>query len=114
VGLNFNDCNKFILSFNFENCQLNFSVFHRLVLKNMEFKNCNLSEADFTKTDLTNSTFYDCDLAGTIFQNSMLEKVDFTTSYNYTIDPEINKLKKTRFAITGIAGLLSKYDIIIK
>jgi hypothetical protein len=43
-----------------------------------------------------------------------LEKADIRTSHNYTIDPEKNKVKKAKFSIHGIAGLLDKYDIEIE
>jgi hypothetical protein len=46
-----------------------------------------------------------------IFENTTIEKSDFRTSFNYLIDPEKNRIRKARFSITGIAGLLDKYDI---
>jgi len=36
---------------------------------------------------------------------------DFRTSVNYSLDPERNRIKKARFSLSGIAGLLDKYDI---
>jgi hypothetical protein len=33
---------------------------------------------------------------------------------NYSIDPDLNKIKKARFSTQGIAGLLDKYDIEIE
>jgi hypothetical protein len=32
---------------------------------------------------------------------------------HYCIDPESNKIKKARFSMYGLAGLLSKYNIVI-
>jgi fluoroquinolone resistance protein len=46
-----------------------------------------------------------------IFDNTILEKADFRTSFNYSINPERNKMKKSKFSTAGIAGLLDKYDI---
>jgi len=43
--------------------------------------------------------------------NSNLENVDFRSSYNYIIDPEKNKLKKAKFGVSGIFGLLKKYNL---
>jgi hypothetical protein len=43
-----------------------------------------------------------------------LEKADFRTSYNYSINPEVNRIKKAKFSTAGIAGLLCKYDIEIE
>lgn len=44
-------------------------------------------------------------------ENTILEKSDFQTSYNYSIDPEINRIKKAKFSFQGAVGLLDKYDI---
>jgi len=32
-----------------------------------------------------------------IYENTIIEKVDFRTSFNYSIDPEINRIKKLSF-----------------
>jgi uncharacterized protein YjbI with pentapeptide repeats len=71
-------------------------------------------ECDFTDSDLTSAVFDNCDLAHTVFYNTILEKGDLRTSYNYFIDPEINRIKKARFSISGVPGLLEKYDIEIE
>ena len=71
LGLHFDNCDKFGLSFSFENC----------------------------------------DLMRATFENTIIEKVDFRTSYNYSIDLEINKVKKAKFSLTGVVGLLDKYEI---
>lgn len=114
LGLNFNDCDNFLLMIHFDNCHLNLASFYKLELKKIEFKNCDLQEADFTETDLTNSTFENCDLNRAIFSSTNLEKADFSTAYNYSIDPGINRIKKAKFSSIGILGLLDKYDIIIE
>jgi len=80
-------------------------------MKKTVFKNSQLHEADFSECDLTGSIFDNCDLAGATFDNTIIEKVDFRTSYNYSIDPERNKIKKARFSLLGVSGLLDKYDI---
>ena len=87
------------------------SSFYKLILKKSHFKNCTLHEVDFTETDLTSSHFENCDFMMAIFQNSILEKADFRSSNNYVIDPEMNRIKKAKFSISGIAGLLTKYNI---
>jgi len=114
LGLNFNDCDNFLLMMYFDNCQLNLSSFYKLELKNIEFKNCDLQEVDFTETNLISSKFENCNLNRAIFSSTNMEKADLSTSYNYSIDPEINKIKKTKFSPIGALGLLDKYDIIIE
>ena len=114
MGLQFGTCEDFLFTVRFENCILNFSSFYKMKLKKLIFKNCNLTEVDFTEADLSAALFDHCDLAKTLFENTILEKADFRTSYNYSIDPEINKIKKARFSTPGIVGLLGKYDIEIE
>lgn len=73
-----------------------------------------MHEVDFVESDLSNAVFDNCDLRGAIFDKSILEKADFRTAYNYSINPENNRLKKARFSISGVAGLLDKYGIEIQ
>ncbi len=113
IGLNFENCNEFGLSFVIENCSLNHSSFYKLKIKKTIFKNSQLQETDFTECDLTSSLFDNCDLMRAIFYNTIIEKVDFQTSFNYSFDPEINRIKKSKFSLSGAKGLLSKYDISI-
>jgi uncharacterized protein YjbI with pentapeptide repeats len=103
-----------LLSIYFEDSHLNLASFYKLILKGIEFKNCNLHEVDFAEADLTNAIFENCDLNRAIFANTILEKVDFTTSHNYTINPEINRIKKAKFSKIGVMGLLDKYNIIVE
>jgi hypothetical protein len=49
-----------------------------------------------------------------VFQQSVIEKVDFRTANNYGIDLELNKVKGAKFSTNGIAGLLHKYKIVIE
>ena len=114
LGLHFEYCNIFLFKVDFENSLLNLSSFYQLKIKNTRFKGCSLHEVDFTETELTGSVFDNCDMAGAIFDNSILEKADFRTSGNYSINPETNRIKKAKFSVTGITGLLDKYDIEIE
>ena len=80
----------------------------------MHFNDCKLSEVDFSSTSLVGAIFNDCDLSGSIFNNSVIEQADFRTAYNYSIDPENNRIEKAKFSVQGIIGLLDKYNIIIE
>jgi fluoroquinolone resistance protein len=111
LGLHFDAVNDFGLEVSFENCMLNHSSFYKKKLKKVIFKTCALQECDFTQSDLTAAQFNDCDLLNAAFSDTVLEKTDFRTAYNYTFDPERNRIKKARFSMNGLAGLLHKYDI---
>ncbi|WP_262709001.1 pentapeptide repeat-containing protein [Sphingobacterium lumbrici] len=75
------------------------------------FHTCELKEVDFEQCNLTQSIFDNCNLLNSKFFHSVLEKVDFRTAYNYSIDPDNNKLKKAKFSLIGLPGLLEKYNI---
>jgi fluoroquinolone resistance protein len=111
LGLRFEDCDKFGLAFSFDNCNLNNCSFYQTKLKGISFKNSQIHEADFTECDLTGSLFENCDLSGATFENTIIEKADLRTSFNYSIDPDLNRIKKAKFSLNGIAGLLGKYEI---
>jgi len=114
LSLHFEHCKELLFAVDFDHCILNLSCFYNRKLKNTSFKNSSLQEVDFTEADLTGALFENCDLSGAIFDNTLLEKADFRTAYHYTINPEINKIKKAKFSASGIAGLLKKYDIEIE
>lgn len=114
LGLHFENCNKFGLAAEFEGCILNLSSFYKLNIKFTKFIDCIIQEADFTGANLTGCLFEKCNLAGTVFSNSNLEKADFRTSFNFLIDPEVNRIRKAKFSIRTISGLLDKYDIEIE
>lgn len=111
LGLRFENCNEFGLSFNFNGCNLNDSSFYKIVIKKTLFKDSSLHNADMTECDLSGSIFDKCDFKGAVFSNTNLEKCDFLTSFNYSINPEANKIKKAKFSIPSVIGLLDKYDI---
>lgn len=113
LGLRFDSCSDFGLSFSFENCTLNHSTFFKKKIKKTIFKNSQLQEIDFTECDLTESKFDNCDLMDAHFERSILEKADFRTASNLALDPEINRIKKAKFSLSQLPGMFIKYDIII-
>ncbi|MGG7552402.1 pentapeptide repeat-containing protein [Chryseobacterium arthrosphaerae] len=75
------------------------------------FINSKLIEVDFTECDLSHAVISNCDLSGATFDHSNLEKADLRTSVNYSIDPALNRLKKAKFSLSEVYGLLYKFDI---
>jgi uncharacterized protein YjbI with pentapeptide repeats len=111
--VNFAMCDKLIFEISFKDCILDFSKFYTLKLKATTFTDCSLIAVDFMEADLTNVLFDHCDLYRTLFMKSILDKADFTTSFNYTLDPSKNKIQKAMFSREGVKGLLSKHEIIV-
>lgn len=114
LGINFETSNRSLFKPLFSKCILNYCSFYQCNLKKAKFPDCSFQEADFTETDLTGAVFNNCDLLNAKFERSLLEKADLRTAINYSIDPEINKVRKAKFSSGGIAGLLDKYDIVIE
>ena len=114
LGLRFEHCSEFLFSVNFEKCQLNLSSFFQRSLRETNFNACNLREVDFAESDLTAASFVNCDLEGAIFENTILEQSDFRTSFSFSIDPESNSMNKAKFSLTGVVGLLGKYNLEIE
>jgi len=114
LGLRFDECNPLLLSFSFQGCVMNFSSFYKLKIKGTVFKDCKLEEADFAEADLSGVSFDHCDLVRATFDNSILTGADFRTASNYSFDPEKNKIRKAKFSLTGLPGLMDKYDIVIE
>jgi len=111
LGVDFSRCSKFMFSFKFESSHLDYSTFFGRKLKKTRFVACSLKETDFEEADLTSCVFQNCDLSGATFVRSILEKTDFSSARNFSIDPGSNKIKQTKFAASGLAGLLDQYDL---
>ncbi len=114
LGFMFSDCNEFLMSVSFTDCQLDYSSFYKLSIKNTKFENTNMQEVDFIETDLTGSKFVNCNLNRTVFQHTNLQKTDFRSSYNYSINPNENSIKKAKFSLQAVGGLLDVFNISIE
>jgi uncharacterized protein YjbI with pentapeptide repeats len=93
---------------------LRHSSFYRASLPGTVFAHVQLVDTDFTGSDLTSCLFDHCDLTGARFEQTILEKANLRTAYGYTINPNVNRIKKARFSTSGLAGLLQPYDIVIE
>lgn len=111
LGVDFTKCSKFMFSFKFENCTVDYSTFFATKLKGTSFLDCSLREVDFSEANLTAAVFQKSDLTGARFSNTILEKADFRNAKNVSIDPEYNKMKKAKFSYDQLDGLLHKYQL---
>lgn len=111
LGLNFSQCLDFLFGVRFEGCLMDYCSFARKKSPKTQFKKCSMRHVDFLESDLSKSVFSDTDLTNAVFESTILKEVDFTTASNYSIDPERNTIKKAKFSLYGIEGLLQKYDI---
>ena len=111
LGINFSVVQDFLFTVRFESCMLDYSSFMDKKIPKTTFIKTSLKEVTFSRAILTGSVFYECNLNETIFNQTDLTGVDFSSAYNYIIDPELNTIKKAIFSSQGLAGLLTSYDI---
>jgi fluoroquinolone resistance protein len=114
IGADLSGCKEMFLSFSFEKCTLDYSSFQNKKITNTIFRECSMKETDFSESDLSGSSFIKCDLSGAVFFETVLEKADLASSFNYSINPEKNRISCARFSLDGVTGLLGKYNIIIE
>ncbi|CAM4109952.1 pentapeptide repeat-containing protein [Flavobacterium weaverense] len=114
LGIHFNKCTDFLFTVSFQDCILDYASFANKKMPKTKFNSCSIKEASFNGANLTNSVFDNCNLDSAIFNDTQLAAVNFTTAYNYKIDPEDNPMRKAKFSVQGIPGLLEKYDIKIQ
>jgi fluoroquinolone resistance protein len=111
IGINFNDTEDFLFGVKFENCMLDYASFMGKKLPGTTFGNSSLKMVNFSASNLTGCIFDRTDLLGATFNKTNLSKADLSSAYNFIIDPELNTLKKARFSMQGMVGLLAKYDL---
>jgi fluoroquinolone resistance protein len=101
-GLRFGSRSPAGLSFTVEHCPLNHCSFFQTQLQKTIFRNTSLQETNFTACDLSSSAFEQWDMSRAsraIVFDTVLEKADFPTAYNYFIDKEKNRIKKAKFPL---------------
>lgn len=113
-GLDFGTSNAFGFHVDFQSCQLDQSLFINRRLAKAKFTECSLKSVLFVRCDMTGAVFDRCDLELTKFDDNNLTQADFTTSFNIALDPDENRLKKAKFSLYSLPGLLTKHGIIIK
>lgn len=114
TGVNFSESKDFAFTAKFESCILDYAIFEQKKLNKTVFNNCRIHGADFTQSDVSKCRLNNCDFMDSVFHNTNLAGVDFSNSKNFTIDPTNNNVKKAKFLSSDLAGLLTRFDIIIK
>ena len=110
-GLNFSKASDFLFEVNFEGSILDNAIFYQKKNKKGKFTDCSMIETDLTEADLTDAKFINCNLHRAFFSRTVLKGADLRSSYNFSIDPDDNLVKKAHFSLHGLPGLLGKYDI---
>lgn len=114
LGIRFDECDDFLFATGFADCVLDYSWFSRKKMPKTRFDSCSLKGVNFENTDLTAAVLDNCNLEEAVFDETNLTGADLSSAYHFRIDPELNTIKKAKFSISGIPGLLDKYDIKIE
>ena len=114
LGLQFENCDSFGFSVQFDHTQLDDSSFYQCDLRNSGFSESNLVHVDFTEANLEGIDLDFCNLSRSIFEDTNLKSANLYSATNYQIDPNRNQIKKAVFSKEGLSGLLEKHQLIIK
>jgi fluoroquinolone resistance protein len=114
LGVNFSDCEDLPFVVHFDSCVLDYCSFAGKKMSRATFSNSSMKNVDFAGSDLTKAVFSNTDLTNAVFRRTVLKEADFVTAANYSIDPEVNTMRKAKFSLQGVPGLLTKYDITIE
>jgi uncharacterized protein YjbI with pentapeptide repeats len=114
IGVNFTPTDTFLFHVSFENSILDYASFLGMKMNGTKFNTCSLKEVNFSSCQLPNSAFMQSNLQDALFNKTSLKQADLSTAYNFHIDPVLNDVKKAKFSMQGLPGLLSAFDIIIE
>lgn len=114
LGVRFDECDDFLFQVSFYGCALDYAWFAGKKMPGTSFSDCSLKGVNFSNTDLSRSDFNGSDLSEAIFDGTRLDAADFSHARQYSIDPQFNPMKKAKFSLDGLHGLLEKHQIDIR
>lgn len=112
-GVNWTEASN-LVSFNFNDCQINYSVFLGMKLDNFICTESQVKSCDFSEASLKNADFSKSDLSETNFHHANCEKAKFSDAKQYYIDPSVTKLKEAIFSFPEAMSLLKSFEIKIE
>ena len=80
-------------------------------VRGFQFQACKLQYTDFTAANCEGVKFATCDLLQAVFERTNLNKADFRTAEQWTIDPAVNQVKGARFHKKELKGLLQQWGL---
>lgn len=111
MGIAFEYCEDFLFEVKFDDCVLDFSSFANKKMQKTKFIKCSMQDVNFAGTHLLKAVFDDVNLNGASFDRTNLSEADLSKAYNFSIDPELNSVKKAKFSLKDAGGLLEKYNL---
>lgn len=114
TGLQFTACRDMLFEVQFERCKLDYASFFGKKMPRTPFVQCSLREVDFTNADLTEAVFQESTLDRALFNDTQLGGADFTTASGFVIDPALNPMRKAKFSLEGLPGLLAQCGLVVQ
>ncbi|MEN9809331.1 MAG: hypothetical protein RLZZ488_898 [Pseudomonadota bacterium] len=102
-----------IHSAKFHQCKLNDSSFTMVDMRGTLFEDCLLEGVDFRETRLEKSKFPNCRMNGAQFNKTNLVDTDFSQANGYFFDPRENRLKNTKVSLPEAMGLLESLGAVL-
>lgn len=95
-------------------CTLKFNNFFKMKIPKISIVDSSLLDCAFMECELAGSVFRNVDFQDTTFQDCDLSKADFREARNYKINTTSNRVRKARFSLPEVVGLLDNLDVIIE
>ncbi len=95
----------------FQRCDLSLSSFFELTLAEMTIEECKAHGVDFRGADLSHANFAFSDFLDSQFVHTKMVSADFTEAINYSIDLQLNDIKKAKFSFPEAISLLEVFEI---
>lgn len=111
VGVDFSKCSTSFFELHFLQSLVDTCNFSATKMTVSTLSDSTIRGCTFGETDLRKVIFQNCDLNGSAFHLAKLEKADFRTAKNYSINPASNKIKGALFSLPGAISLLHAFDI---
>ena len=112
IGVNWTE-SAIPVSVDFFDSVISYCNFMGLNLKGIRIIRCTAKEVNFVETNLTQASCKFTDFSGSQFLNTNLTRADFSDAKNYSISPDSNLLKKTKFSLPEAVSLLQNLDIVL-
>ncbi|MEM7115674.1 MAG: pentapeptide repeat-containing protein [Chloroflexota bacterium] len=97
----------------FLSCTLNHSTFIGLNLCRLQLTESMAANVDFREANLSRASFANTDLLDSLFLNTNMTGADLSQARQYTIAPQHNNLKQTKFSLPEAMSLLYNLDIVL-
>lgn len=113
IGVDFSRISSFATSLSFKRSLLKVCSFYDLDLKGSIFEDSKLEDLDFTSANLHKASFRKSVCSRCLFWQTNLQEVDFSKACGYEIDPGNNRIRMAIFEMPEVLNLLRSFDICI-